>query len=569
MRTLRVATATLLACIASACSDVTSPAATAPSATSIVPALSLAGGTGETGALTNRLAGKCVDVYGGSTANGAAVTIYPCHGGGNQQFTWLSDGTIRVYGGSMCLDAYAATGKDGDAVVIWSCHGGANQRWTATSSGEIRGINGKCLDLVNANPADGTRVMIWNCYQSQSQKWDNGAASSQAPAQAPAAPPAYSGVPISPGQSIQAAVNANPAGTQFLIKAGTHVRQMVIPKAGDVFQGEPGAVMDGQGATQWAFRGRNGSTWINNVTIRGLKITGYTPLFQDGAISPGDLPGDATSGWWVDNCEVSYNTQYGIRIGDNMRITNNNVHHNVVLNIGGAANNTVIEGNEIAWGNYTRTGNTNYEAGGTKFSVTDGLVLRNNYVHDNQGGGLHLDTDNINALIEGNRVENNSSEGIVQEIGYRTTIRNNTVTNNGWSDPRGRLYLWNAGIAVHASPDVEIYGNTVSGNMSGIVAIQQNRGSGRFGPHIVQNMYVHDYSVTQPTWGRPGDSNAAAGAVQDVGDNGVFSSSRNNRFVHNTYYLGANVRPFEWNNGNRDEATWKSLGQDTNASFNR
>ena len=43
---------------------------------------------------------------------------------------------------------------------------------------------------------------------------------------------------IHPGDSIQAAVNAHPEGTAFLIKAGVHRRQSVRPKSGMTFVGD-------------------------------------------------------------------------------------------------------------------------------------------------------------------------------------------------------------------------------------------------------------------------------------------------------------------------------------------
>ena len=52
-------------------------------------------------------------------------------------------------------------------------------------------------------------------------------------------------VTIAPGQSIQAAVNSQPSGTTFVLKAGTYRNQSVVPKSGDVFIGEKGAVLDG------------------------------------------------------------------------------------------------------------------------------------------------------------------------------------------------------------------------------------------------------------------------------------------------------------------------------------
>jgi hypothetical protein len=53
-------------------------------------------------------------------------------------------------------------------------------------------------------------------------------------------------VVITAGQSIQAAVEANPPDTRFLIKAGRHHGQTITPKDGMSFIGEPGAVLDGE-----------------------------------------------------------------------------------------------------------------------------------------------------------------------------------------------------------------------------------------------------------------------------------------------------------------------------------
>ena len=64
-----------------------------------------------------------------------------------------------------------------------------------------------------------------------------------------------SGVAVRPGESIQAAVDKHPAGTTFVIKAGVHKRQSVVPKSGNTFVGESGAVLSGEGVTEFAFAG--------------------------------------------------------------------------------------------------------------------------------------------------------------------------------------------------------------------------------------------------------------------------------------------------------------------------
>ena len=141
--------------------------------------------------------------------------------------------------------------------------------------------------------------------------------------------------------------------------------------------------------------------------------------------------------------------------------------------------------------------------------------------------------------------------GIFHEISYDAVIRNNYIEGNGAGHSP---WLWGAGIVVAASPNVEIYGNDVINNADGIAGIQQNRSDApsSYGPQVVQNMHVHDNRITM--------SEGQTGLVQDIGDNSVFTS-RNNRFVNNTYTLSGGGKFFEWNNGARSLQEWNAFGQ--------
>jgi parallel beta-helix repeat protein len=266
----------------------------------------------------------------------------------------------------------------------------------------------------------------------------------------------------------------------------------------------------------------------------------------------------------LDQLNVHNNTYYGVRIGNHMQVLRSNLHHNGTLNIGGVAIGALVDGTESAYGNNGCPNNPGFEAGGSKFAGTDSLIVRNSYFHDNCGPGLWLDIENINYVLENNRVDNNAREGIVSEISYKGVIRNNSVTGNGWpTDPyRANGWGWDAGIGIHASSDVEVYGNTLVENYNGIVGLQQNRGNGSNGqPYLVKNLYVHDNTVTQRKGGYAG------AAMQDVGDNAIFTS-RNNRWVQNTYNLGTNGTPYEWYNGGRNAAQWRGYSQDMTGVFN-
>jgi hypothetical protein len=76
-----------------------------------------------------------------------------------------------------------------------------------------------------------------------------------AAASAPGCDPS-GGVAIGTGDDAQRVVDAHGAGTKYLVKAGTHLRNFSVrPKSGDTFCGEPGAVLDGGRSLQWAFFG--------------------------------------------------------------------------------------------------------------------------------------------------------------------------------------------------------------------------------------------------------------------------------------------------------------------------
>src|SRR5947209_4505647 len=57
-------------------------------------------------------------------------------------------------------------------------------------------------------------------------------------------------VDIFPGANIQSVVDANPGLTTFCIRAGIYyLKSSIIPKSGNTFIGEYGAILDGTG---WA-----------------------------------------------------------------------------------------------------------------------------------------------------------------------------------------------------------------------------------------------------------------------------------------------------------------------------
>jgi parallel beta-helix repeat protein len=341
-----------------------------------------------------------------------------------------------------------------------------------------------------------------------------------------------------------------PAGTTFVVESGVHFGQTADLKDGDVLIGRPGAVMDGEGVTEWAVEPNE----ANNVTIEGLEIRNYNPDDLYAPITARTYEGaPAGIGWIVEDCDLHHNGYSGLALSDGSIARNNKIHDNGVIGLEVAwvrELGALVEGNEI-YGNNTTGADEYYEAGGSKFGETENLIVRGNFVHDNNGPGLWTDIDNVNTLYENNVVEGNSGAGIFHEISYSATIRDNLVRGNGF---RNRGWLWEAGIMVAASQGVEIHGNTLQGNYNGITLIQQDRGSGSLGPYLLRDVSVEGNTVV---------GSGRTGAVQDVGDPSVFTT-RNITFESNHY---KDVGRFSWADASLAWSQWRGYGMDLTGSM--
>ena len=518
----------------------------------------------------------------------AAVTIQP---GATAQFTATVTGTSNT-------------------TVVWSATGGTVSSNGAYTAGLTAGAFRVTATISGGTLAGSATVTVQSSSTSPS-------------------------IEVSPGESIQNAINSLPDGAVIQLKAGVHRLQTLAPKYRQTIAGEPGAILSGArllttftregsawvatGQTQqgsgygecWATSPRCGNPedlFINDVQLRhvgslsaggpgrwffdyaadkiyfwddptGRRVeTSVTPVAFDGTAldvtirnlviekyaSPGQngaIKGGAR--WTVENNEVRWNHGIGIHMRDGRRLLNNNVHHNGQMGIGGSSVDAIVEGNEIAYNNAAGY-NSYWEAGGTKFTFSRNLVLRGNFVHHNDGPGLWADIDNIDVLIESNRVEDNNLSGIFYEISYRATIRNNTASRNGRSKP-SPWWIDGAGILVASSSDVEVYGNTLVDNFQGITGLESHRGAGGLGSWVLRNLYVHDNNVTQTG---PLDAGSGRTGMVDTNGTGAFTSS-NNRYANNTYRLPPATRNFMWMGRDLTDAEWKGYGQDVNGIFMR
>jgi hypothetical protein len=280
-----------------------------------------------------------------------------------------------------------------------------------------------------------------------------------------------------------------------------------------------------------------------NVTIRGLVIEKYAIPGHMAAIGD-QYPGKS---WVIEDCEVRLNHGQGISFSGAAIVRRNRIHHNGQLGLRSSkAKGAYIEHNEIYSNTLPEIGyKWSHEGGGAKFTVSDSLIIRNNYVHDNWGPGLWTDIDNRHILYEGNTCINNRASGIFHEISYDAIIRCNKLSGNG--------KIHGAQILISTSGNTEIYHNiiTVDSNSSDAIKIvQRDRGEKYSGTNNSIHHNDITYLVNERTTGGWADFQAA-----DFWENG------NNRFDYNHYHipspvsLGAQKR-WEWGG---HKMTWKQF----------
>jgi len=341
-------------------------------------------------------------------------------------------------------------------------------------------------------------------------------------------------VHIYPGDNINSIANSNPEGTVFMIH-GEHHGQEVSPRNYQVFIGDD-AVMDGD---DWANEAFN--SYAKGVQIINIEIRDYEPGDWRGAIS--GMGGD----WLVEGSNIHHNRTAGIWLeGGDPVVRNNYIHHNdrsgvsVRYSDGG-----LVEGNEISYNNYRDQWEWGTEAGGGKMWSNDGLVLRGNWSHHNNGPGLWTDHDNINIVYEDNLIEDNAANGIFHEISYDAVIRNNVIRRNGFDHS---AWLWGGGIMIASSQNVEVYGNTVEDNYNGIAMTRQNRGSGDYGEWTLRNNHVYDNTVID---------SGNSGAAYDWGGDTIYYSDIT--FEGNTYSGNSG---WYWFNNEVSWSQWNGYGHD-------
>ena len=130
--------------------------------------------------IVSRHSGKCLDVYGASTDDAAAIIQWTCTGGPNQQWRVerVPSGAYRLVArhSGKALDVYGALIDDLAPAIQWPANGGNNQLWTLepVSGGYVRIIaqhSGKALDVSGASLDDGASVIQYTPHGGTNQQW--------------------------------------------------------------------------------------------------------------------------------------------------------------------------------------------------------------------------------------------------------------------------------------------------------------------------------------------------------------------------------------------------------------
>ena len=129
-------------------------------------------------ALTAVSSGKCVEVAGSSTSNGAKIQQAACGTASNQRFQLkdMGGGQYELIGAGSgkCLDVASVSRSNGASMQQWDCGGGANQLWKLVSKGtstyQVQSVNsGKCLDVTGNSTESGAFLQQWSCGSGSNQ----------------------------------------------------------------------------------------------------------------------------------------------------------------------------------------------------------------------------------------------------------------------------------------------------------------------------------------------------------------------------------------------------------------
>ncbi|MER5966228.1 RICIN domain-containing protein [Streptomyces sp. NPDC002057] len=133
--------------------------------------------------LSVRSSGKCADVSGFDSADGARIIQWGCGGDINQQYWFKNVGSsgyvqIMARNSGKCLEASGTATENGAPVVQKTCGSVKSQHWKVEPTDDagysrlVARHSGKCLDVADYSYADGAALDQWTCNGGQNQQWE-------------------------------------------------------------------------------------------------------------------------------------------------------------------------------------------------------------------------------------------------------------------------------------------------------------------------------------------------------------------------------------------------------------
>jgi parallel beta helix pectate lyase-like protein len=287
--------------------------------------------------------------------------------------------------------------------------------------------------------------------------------------------------------TIAAGTNEASAGgqpnTTYWLAPGTHTLgsgqyDQLQPASGDVYEGAPGAVLNGENVNDYAF-----VSTATDVTIEYLTIENFVAPQSEGVVNQ-----NSASNWTIQDDTIENNPNgAGAMLGTNNVLTHDcltkNGQYGFQSYSSTGPHNVTITDNEISDNdtrNYTATTPGCGCTGGAKFWDTTGATITGNYIHDNESDGLWADTDNSGLDFADNYFADNYGPAIEYEISYNASITDNTFvgnavgagpTNPGF--PEAAIYVSESGsdprVAGPYGTAFDISGNVFTDNWSGVV----------------------------------------------------------------------------------------------------
>jgi hypothetical protein len=270
---------------------------------------------------------------------------------------------------------------------------------------------------------------------------------------------------LSPGDNIQQAVDQNPPGTVFILSNGIYRLQSIQPQDGDVFAGQPGAVLSG--AQLLTDFGREGNLWVAQNQTQAGQLNGTCDPQHPRCLYPEDLFFDDTPLLHVSDISlVAPGAWFFDYVNQKVYFADDPAGHKVETSVArtafwGSASNVVVQfltvekyaipapfgaiGDQYPGPNWLVAYNEVRWNHGAGISLGSGSQALNNYVHHNGQKGIGADGQNI--LVQANDLSFNNWAGFdpiweaggakfAQMVGL--TVRGNSVHDNAgpglWCD---------------------------------------------------------------------------------------------------------------------------------------